>query len=623
MASNSHLLSNENVLLFPRTGAAGASAVIARLDFESIKAIISTPGITVEIRDMVPVPVVTAYLGYMDILETIRHIELNLRVENRKIALLIHESNPIEDHRLDYFIHNTLDVYRYASREGDMRRILQQIARKNYELLIGGPSAVDMAKSMNIKAVQLIYNDQALFDALERAREILALMRKEQRQIERLRAVIDVIPDGIIETDNNGVIGMYNQKTLEMLGLSPEEIQGRKVHEILGDASWQKVYQHGSLQEDRLITYKKNKYFSTRQPIFEGGKTIGSVGTLQEATKIQNMENKYRSLQTRGLVAVHTFQDIVGSSPVMREIIRRTRTYTRSDTTILLEGETGTGKEIFAQSIHNESPRQHGPFVAINCAALTESLLESELMGYDEGAFTGARKKGKMGLFEQAHKGTIFLDEINQLPLHLQAKLLRVIQEKSVMHLGGDSVIPVDVRIIAGTNENLRELIAARKFRRDLYYRINVLGIVLPPLRERLEDIPELLRSFASKFTIDAETVNTYVEGMTRLVAGYQWPGNIRELQNFVERYVILKGDVGRLDEHFFRDFQEDAPAAAQPGDGEGNYLKVRIDTLENMENALIKGVVKRCAGNKSKAALIMNIGRSTIYQKARSLAAE
>jgi transcriptional regulator with PAS, ATPase and Fis domain len=374
------------------------------------------------------------------------------------------------------------------------------------------------------------------------------------------------------------------------------------------------VYKHNAIQVDTLFSYRRNSFFSTRQPIQEGGNVIGSVGTLQEATKIQGMESKFRLQRSRGLVARYTFDDIVCESAIMREIVERTKIYTQCDTTILLEGETGTGKEIFAQSIHNASARRHGPFVAINCAALPETLLESELMGYDEGAFTGAKKGGKIGLFEQAHKGTIFLDEINQLPPSLQSKLLRVIQEKTVRHIGGDSVIPVDVRIVTATNENLKGKIAAQTFRSDLYYRINVLNVVLPPLRERRADIPILLLHFVKKIAGAGLDAQRHADAMYALVRDHDWPGNIRELQNFVERYLVLCDRVDRLDRYFFREFQETTHPS--PAQSETNVIHVPLDTLDNMERELIKAVVARCDGNKSKAALLMNISRNTLHQR-------
>jgi len=603
----------ENIRMYQSVGVDDVPAIISQLDFSTISAVISAPGIAAETRRLIPVPLVIAYPNYIDILETVKYAEVFRNLEDKKIALILHEDNRIDETRLRHFINRTIDLFKYRTK-ADMRLIFHRLSSDDYALVVGGPTAVTMAGSFDIDAVQLVYREQALQDAVEKTREILFLMNKEIRQRQRLDAVIDIIPEGLIETDAQGTIGMCNRRALEMLGLSRDRVLGSNVCRLLGDPSWEKVYKHNAVQADTLFSYKRNSFFSTRQPIQESGNVIGSIGTLQDAAKIQGMESKFRLQKSRGLVARYTFDDIVCESAVMREIVERTKIYTQCDTTILIEGETGTGKEVFAQSIHNASGRKHGPFVAINCAALPDTLLESELMGYDDGAFTGARKGGKTGLFEQAHKGTIFLDEINQLSPPLQSKLLRTLQEKTVRHVGGDSVIPVDVRIITATNENLKDKIAAHTFRNDLYYRINVLNIVLPPLRERRPDILTLLLHFASKFAGDGADARRHADAMYALVREYDWPGNIRELQNFVERYLVLHNRVDGLDPHFFREFQDATrPARTAP---ETNLIEVPLDTLDNMQRELIKAVVARCDGNKSKAALLMNISRNTLHQR-------
>ncbi|MDR1827307.1 MAG: sigma 54-interacting transcriptional regulator [Methylobacteriaceae bacterium] len=619
-------LNSDDVVIFQDIGVDDVNTVISNLDFDNISAIICAPGIAAEISPLIPVPLIISYPNYIDILETIQYAELALKINNRKIALILHENNRIQEDRLAYFVHNAVDLYPYKTKS-DIRTLLGRDAFREYALIIGGPTVVRLAKAMRFNTLQLIYREQALQNAYEKTRELLDLMDKEILNMRRLKTMLDIIPDGIIETDANGVIQMCNRNALSMLGLPGDRVLGADVCALIGDSSWKAVFQDNASQVDQLITYKRNKFFSTRQPIVEGGKTVGSVGTLQKASKIQEMENKFRFQQNKGMVATYSFDDIVSESPLMKEIIERAKIYTQYDTTILLEGETGTGKEIFAQSIHNAGPKKNGPFVAINCAALTETLLESELMGYDEGAFTGAKKGGKPGLFERAHKGTIFLDEINQLPPSLQGKLLRVIQEKSVMHVGGDSVIPVDVRIIAATNESLKNKVTDGTLRSDLYYRLNVLSIVLPPLRERRDDIEKLMAFFVARFESDPEAARAHVGTMLKLVQGYTWPGNIRELQNFVERFMILRGRIDHLDKHFFQEFVNDAPAALPDGEaaagpraenGAADTLSIRIDNLENMTTSLIREVVSHCGGNKSRAALLLDISRNTVHQRLR-----
>ena len=605
----------KNIRMYQSVGVDDVPAIISKLDFSTISAVISAPGIAAETRRLIPVPLVIAHVNYIDILETVKYAEAYHDLGDKKIALILHEDNRIDETRLCNFINRTVHLFKYKTKS-DMHLIFHKLSGDDYALVLGGPTAVRMAALFNFNAVQLVYREQSFQDAVEKTWEILFLMDKEVRQRERLDAIIDIIPEGLIETDARGAIKMCNRRALEMLGLSRDRVLGGNVCRLLGDPSWEKVYKHNAVQADMLFSYRRSSFFSTRQPIHDGEKIVGSVGTLQEAAKIQGMESKFRLQKSRGLVAHYTFDDIIYESAIMHELVERTKIYTQCDTTILIEGETGTGKEVLAQSIHSASARNHGPFVAINCAALPETLLESELMGYDEGAFTGARKGGKDGLFEQAHKGTIFLDEINQLSPSLQSKLLRIIQERTVRHVGGDSVIPVDVRIITATNESLKGKIASQTFRSDLYYRINVLNVILPPLRERRADIPVLLRYFAKKITHDEADARRHADAMYDLVREYDWPGNIRELQNFVERYLVLCNRVDNLDRYFFPEFQETKRPAPTSAPSEPNLIQVPLDTLDNMQREIIKAVVARCDGNKSKAALLMNISRNTLHQR-------
>ncbi|MDM8127836.1 sigma 54-interacting transcriptional regulator, partial [Paraclostridium benzoelyticum] len=278
--------------------------------------------------------------------------------------------------------------------------------------------------------------------------------------------------------------------------------------------------------KDEVIKYK-NKYLNINKYDIESfGKVTGSYYCIQEITYIKKLEqNLSKKLRDKGQVARYNFNDIKTESIKMKKSKDLGKKISKSDYTVLITGESGTGKELMAQSIHNESLRSKQPFIAINCAAMPENLLESELFGYEEGAFTGALKGGKKGLFEQAHNGTIFLDEIGDMPIYLQTKLLRVLQENQVMRVGGESVIDIDVRVIAATNKNLLEMIRQEKFRADLYYRINVLPINIPSLRERKEDISMMLNYFMKK-------KRNISDEAKEILNKYSWPGNIRELKN-------------------------------------------------------------------------------------------
>ena len=313
---------------------------------------------------------------------------------------------------------------------------------------------------------------------------------------------------------------------------------------------------------------------------------------------------------SRSLAATEAQTGMVGRSESMRALWEMVRTIAPTDATVLITGESGTGKELVAKAVHAASRRARGPFVAVNCAALTESLLASELFGHEKGAFTGADKKHE-GHFLKADGGTIFLDEIGEMPLSMQVKLLRVIQEREVLSVGGNKAVPVDVRIIAATNRDLAKEVAAGTFRQDLYYRLNVVTLALPPLRERADDIPLLAQHFMARF---AATNNKKIKGFTpgamdRLVRD-AWPGNVRELENVIERASILL-----LGEHISERELPERFAASQ-GDALTDALTTDCPTLEDVERAVILKTLKRFGGNKTEAAKALGITRKTLHAK-------
>ena len=295
-------------------------------------------------------------------------------------------------------------------------------------------------------------------------------------------------------------------------------------------------------QLNQLMDINGTLVSTNRIPIIVESRVNGVVATFQDIRVIQENENKIRrTLHKKGLVAKYNFDDIIGESTSIMSTIEIAKSFGLSDSTILIQGESGTGKELFAQSLHNISDRKDGPFVAINCAALTKTLLESELFGYEEGAFTGASKGGKTGLFELAHRGTIFLDEIGEIPIETQAQLLRVLQEKEIRKIGSEVTTPIDVRVIAATNKDLKEEIRLNRFREDLYYRICVLNLTIPPLRDRKEDVELLSNFFFEKF-LGAKNFRYQddFKKIMEMVKDHEWHGNVRELENFVERISVL-----------------------------------------------------------------------------------
>jgi transcriptional regulator with PAS, ATPase and Fis domain len=347
---------------------------------------------------------------------------------------------------------------------------------------------------------------------------------------------------------------------------------------------------------------------SNKVPVKVGGEIMGAVETLEDVTKIREYENIIRvKLAEKGHVTHFTFNDIIGDSSAIKETVLLARKFAEVDSIILVEGESGTGKEVFAQAIHSASNRSNGPFVAVNCGAIPDSLIESEMFGYHPGAFSGARREGKDGLFTQAHTGTIFLDEISETSQSFQTTLLRVIQEMEVRPLGSDKVIPIDIRIIAATNRRLKHEVDHGNFRRDLYYRLNILRLNIPPLRFRKKDIPHLVRHFISYNTTKlCKDVSISQNAMSALKR-YDWLGNIRELQNVIERLCVtcdLKIDdelvASAMDECFLEDFEDTE----------------RMDCVR--KNHILE-VLRQCGNNKKKAAEKLGISRTTLWRELKS----
>lgn len=346
-----------------------------------------------------------------------------------------------------------------------------------------------------------------------------------------MNTVLNQLSEGIILANKEGKINFCNNSVLKMLGID-NKILNRNLSDVLKGDNFNKLVCQKII--DNEVIKVENRYLNINKRVINYlGMENGILINISEITEIKKLEQNLSSkLREHGQIARYKFNDIITNSSNMKECIKISKKIADSDLTVLITGESGTGKELLAQSIHNESKRNNQPFIAVNCAAMPENLLESELFGYERGAFTGALKEGKKGLFETANNGTIFLDEIGDMPLHLQTRLLRILQEKQVMRIGSDKVIDIDIRVIAATNKNLRYMIERGEFREDLYYRINVLPILIPPLRERKEDVILLLKHFLKEkyeFTMEAE----------KIIEDYNWPGNIRELIN-VSSYISL-----------------------------------------------------------------------------------
>ncbi|MDN5343934.1 MAG: sigma-54 dependent transcriptional regulator, acetoin dehydrogenase operon transcriptional [Clostridia bacterium] len=374
-----------------------------------------------------------------------------------------------------------------------------------------------------------------LNQAIEISKKLVQSLKDNQDLNQLLATVLNKVNDGVLAIDATGKTLLYNQAAEKFFKIPARQVVGQRLQDLLPWLAPERPLQQDKSDENSSELYREHKILVNRILLKDGNDhKQGVVITFSELGALQKIERQLKNNPHHaGFVAKYTFNDIQGKSPALQECLEKARYFAATDLTVLITGPTGTGKELLAHAIHNASSRCLKPFVAVNCAALPKDLLESELFGYEEGAFTGARRGGKAGLLEQANGGTIFLDEIGDMPLALQAKLLRVLEEREIMRIGAERVITIDVRVIAATNQNLRELAANGSFRQDLYYRLNTFTVELPALQERPEDIPLLIAHFLKKWGREPEQFLT--PGALATLLRYPWPGNIRELRNVVD----------------------------------------------------------------------------------------
>ncbi|AZC18390.1 propionate catabolism operon regulatory protein PrpR [Pseudomonas sp. CMR5c] len=522
----------------------------------------------------------------------------------------------------------TVDIRQvtYSSYE-DARQQIHHLVDDGYRLVVGSSTAVETAEAAGAQGV-LVLNADTVRRAMEDA---LAICRSRQQSLiqqQRLNAVLRNLSDGVIAVDAECAVQSLNPRMASLLGITSDWARGRPLNEVVPGLDISHVQFSDDTEESHILKIGGRTLAANVSPIIENGRPDGLVITCQEANAIQRTERRIRSqVKPRQFTARYRFEQMLGQAPGFRIMLDLAQRYAAADATVLVQGESGTGKELLAQSIHNASPRQSGPFVAINCAAFPESLLESELFGHEEGAFTGSRKGGKAGLIENAHMGTLFLDEIGDMPVTLQTRLLRVLQEREVLRLGATEPTPVDIRVIAATHRDLRARVREGEFREDLYYRVNILRLVIPPLRQRPEDIPMLAQFLLAKLsprTAASTAAHALLERLMPHLQQHSWPGNIRELENIVERAVlsanVLQDGNASLElRTLFDELFESAPtqtstmAEPQPAQDLRSLSRAQ-------ESARVSEMVERCAGDMDEAAKRLGISRTTLWRRLRAM---
>ncbi len=501
-------------------------------------------------------------------------------------------------------------------------------------------------------------NDEQIGDLITALKQIQGVtninfrqhLQAEQREHE-LRTILNSVSEGVVAVNKEGIITHINEVASLTVHRPRAELLGQKIDDILGVRTpLQDTLETGQPYKLKEVKAGQNHrvihFLSSGVPILDAaGRVIGAVATVKDYHHVEEMISKV------GRKGLTTFDDIIYQSPKMKRVVDTAKTVARSSSTVLLRGESGTGKELFARALHMESTRAAAPFIAINCGALPDSLLESELFGYEEGAFTGALKGGKKGLFEQANGGTLFLDEIGEISPQVQVRLLRVLQEGTVRRVGGAREIPVDVRIIAATHRNLEEMIGKNQFREDLYYRLNVIPLVIPPLRERIEDVPLIAQHLVRKICQKLNRPEVCLtQASLQFLMTKDWRGNVRQLENVLERVINIM-DVSQIKPEDFAEWSVlplNDPAAAVKEETAAGQIVVRKEkpaaqnqneliniqipvncqslplksTVNEIEKQILLSVLEKYPSSR-KAGKVLGVSGTTILNKMNSYGIE
>jgi PAS domain S-box-containing protein len=615
---------NENIEVYIGSFSEGLKHA-RRLVREGTNIIISRGGTGNLIKKNVDIPVVNIDFGSYDVIKSIsKAIQYS-----KNIGVVGFSGMSLTYKKVSPILKKTFSAEIITSTiktEREIENHVYNLYSMGCRVFIGGQAVMDVLQRLGYKGVLIETGKEAIAEAISYAKGLMEVQLMEKEKAAILKSIIDFAYDGILGIDKNGAITVFNPVIQKITGVSYEDAVGKPVDSVVENTRMLNVLKSGEPELGEMQEIGNTIIVTNRVPIIVEGNILGAVATFQEVEKIQKIEKQIRKkLLDKGHVAKCSFDSIKGKSKEMQKTKEKAKLYAEVDSTVLILGETGTGKELFAQSIHNASLRADKPFIAVNCAALPENLLESELFGYVEGAFTGARKGGKIGLFELAHGGTIFLDEISEMSPNLQARFLRILQEKEVVRLGDDRIIPVDVRVIAATNRDLYKEVEEGNFREDLFYRLCVLRLDIPPLRNRKDDIYELVSYFLYE---KSKMLNRNIKRMTNeflaKIVLYDWPGNVRQLENFIERCVVLTKseeiDADIIDEAIIgvpmQINGEESLSLTQQNNGNKGVLR-------HIENETIRNVLKETNGNRTLAAEKLGISVTTLWRRLKKMEEE
>ena len=574
-----------------------------RLESMGLDAIIARGGTYEIIRPAVSIPVVQIPIALIDVMDAL----VRAQTYSKKIIVVLRSTNCISLESVRDAIGYDFELVRY---ERDEMETDLGLYSENNVVIVGGLFACNMAREHGLDSCPIRTTSDTILQTVAATMEML---EKTKMDVERGRlhaAILENIHDAVLNINPEGVITAFNRQAEQLLHIDRNVAIGGNLRDIAPElALVQDAFSRGEGFAEQLVALGQH-IVSANLHILRGTRVPDSgLCTFQDVSDLVNLENRIRrELNKKGMTAKVSFSDIVCEDPLTKQTVSDAEAIALADAAVLIVGESGVGKEMFAQSIHNKSRRKHGPFVAVNCCALSESLLESELFGYVDGAFTGAKKGGKTGLFELAHGGTFFLDEINSISPAMQAKLLRVLQEKEIMRIGSDYVTPLDIRVIAASNETIYDKLSSGEFRSDLYYRLGIFELHIPPLRRRRGDILPLFNTFCARLAAENGTKPAPLsEEDKQALKNYQWVGNIREVRSVAERYAL---GLARQDgvRSLFSTFGRNGPGAERPA-----------ASLKEITAAVEVGVIQSLLEqgySKSEAAHILGISRSSLWNK-------
>ncbi|WP_242840830.1 sigma 54-interacting transcriptional regulator [Metaclostridioides mangenotii] len=577
--------------------------------------------------EKIGVPIINLNLKTEDILNA-----LHKSKKYSKTVVLIIDNNKINsDYRMLKELLNIDIEEEFFDLESEVENsLLKYLDRINEVVIVGERKVCDLAEKYGIDNEAIEVGEKSIREVINYSKNILKAADGEVNN-KVLTGIFEKIDAGIIFVDSKGKVLVCNGYARKILNVNEKGILNRFILNVCPQMNW--IVERSIQDEyDKLVVRKINDVsVCTRTDLIKVGRdTFGILGVILDMTKLQRVENKIAKNALdqgkEGLNSRYTFQDFKYKDRVTKEFIEEAKIVGQTDYTLLLNGESGSGKEIIAHSIHDISKRGLNNFVPINCSAISESLLESELFGYEEGAFTGARKGGKRGIFELANKGTLFLDEINTLPLSIQTKLLRVIEERQIMRIGSDHLIPLDIRIIAATNEPLIDKIEQGLFRADLFYRLSSLELNIPPLRERKRDILHLFRNFVYETMLENSMdklngVNgiNLTDNEIKILNDYNWPGNVRELKNVARKYVITgKIKLGKYKSSSLYVVKNENVdnEVTEYNVGDINSLNIDIKEIQKSVEVKIIDMMIEQGLSKNEIAKILGISRTSLWKK-------